>query len=98
MRLRRFRSLRMLRRSSLTTSSTPCGHFMSNTRYVCHANPGNNLENVALTLLQVQGILLWVWLGGKAFDGNEAKCGRLLTLEELGETLKGMHSSDIYQD
>lgn len=36
----------------------------------------------------VQGILLWVWLGGKAFDGNEAKCGRLLTLEELGETLK----------
>ncbi|KAF2251972.1 Translin [Trematosphaeria pertusa] len=36
----------------------------------------------------VYGILLWAWLGGKDLDGGEAKCGRLLTIEEVGEVLK----------
>jgi hypothetical protein len=39
---------------------------------------------------QVYGILLWAWLGGKDYNGGEVKCGRLLTIEELGEALKGM--------
>ncbi|KAF2681446.1 Translin [Lentithecium fluviatile CBS 122367] len=34
------------------------------------------------------GVLLWAWLGGRDYNGEEAKCGRLLTIEELGEVLK----------
>ncbi|KAF2873775.1 Translin [Massariosphaeria phaeospora] len=36
----------------------------------------------------VSGILFWGWLGGQKQDGGESKCGRLLTIEELGEILK----------
>lgn len=37
---------------------------------------------------QVEGILLWGWLGGYNYDGGEVKAGRLLTIEELGEFMK----------
>ncbi|KAF2646372.1 Translin [Massarina eburnea CBS 473.64] len=36
----------------------------------------------------VYGILFWAWLGGKDYTGGEVKCGRLLTIEEVGEILK----------
>ncbi|KAF9736424.1 hypothetical protein PMIN03_004975 [Paraphaeosphaeria minitans] len=36
----------------------------------------------------LQGILFWAWLGGTDYKTGEAKCGRLLTLEELGDVLK----------
>lgn len=39
---------------------------------------------------QVEGLLLWGWLGGYKYDGGEIKAGRLLTIEELGEILKSM--------
>lgn len=45
-----------------------------------------------LTLQQVEGLLLWGWLGGYKYDGGEIKAGRLLTIEELGEILKSMQS------
>lgn len=51
----------------------------------------------ALITSQVYGILLWAWLGGKDLDGGEAKCGRLLTIEEVGEVLKGMSASHHHQ-
>ncbi|PVI04249.1 Translin [Periconia macrospinosa] len=35
----------------------------------------------------IYSLLLWAWLGGKDFDQGEIKCGRLLTIEELGEVL-----------
>jgi hypothetical protein len=44
-----------------------------------------------LTCWQVEGLLLWGWLGGYKYDGGEIKAGRLLTIEELGEILKSMH-------
>lgn len=47
--------------------------------------------NTFLTFLQVEGLLLWGWLGGYKYDGGEIKAGRLLTIEELGEILKSMH-------
>ncbi|KAF2800238.1 Translin [Melanomma pulvis-pyrius CBS 109.77] len=34
------------------------------------------------------GILFWGWLGGYKPTGSTPKCGRLLTVEELGEILK----------
>ena len=45
-----------------------------------------------LTLQQVEGLLLWGWLGGYKYDGGDIKAGRLLTIEELGEILKSMQS------
>jgi len=47
--------------------------------------------NAELTTGQVEGLLLWGWLGGYKYDGGEIKAGRLLTIEELGEILKSMH-------
>ena len=44
-----------------------------------------------LTYRQVEGLLLWGWLGGYKYDGGEIKAGRLLTIEELGEILKSMY-------
>ncbi|KAI4614489.1 hypothetical protein J4E83_007143 [Alternaria metachromatica] len=41
---------------------------------------------------QMQGAcesaLFWGWLGGYKYDGGEVQCGRLLTIEELGEIFK----------
>jgi hypothetical protein len=34
--------------------------------------------------------LFWGWLGGFKYDGGEVQCGRLLTIEELGEIFKSM--------
>ncbi|KAF1847069.1 Translin [Cucurbitaria berberidis CBS 394.84] len=40
---------------------------------------------------QMQGaaesVLFWGWLGGYKYDGGNVQCGRLLTIEELGEIL-----------
>ncbi|KAF2126646.1 Translin [Dothidotthia symphoricarpi CBS 119687] len=35
----------------------------------------------------IEGLLFWGWLGGYKHEGGEPKCGRLLTIEELGEIL-----------
>ncbi|KAL6709154.1 Translin-1 [Coniothyrium glycines] len=34
-----------------------------------------------------ENILLWGWLGGYKHEGGQVQCGRLLTIEELGEIL-----------
>ena len=34
--------------------------------------------------------MFWGWLGGYKYDGGEVQCGRLLTIEELGEIFKSM--------
>jgi hypothetical protein len=47
----------------------------------------------ALNISQVEGLLLWGWLGGYKYEGGDAKCGRLLTIEELGEIL---HSTSTH--
>jgi hypothetical protein len=41
-----------------------------------------------LTESQAENVLFWGWLGGYKYDGGQAQCGRLLTMEELGEMLK----------
>jgi hypothetical protein len=48
-----------------------------------------------LTALQVEGLLLWGWLGGYKYEGGEVKCGQLLTIEDLGEIL---HSTSNFSD
>jgi hypothetical protein len=42
---------------------------------------------LSLTLSQIFGILFWGWLGGYKPSSPTPKCGRLLTVEELGEVL-----------
>ncbi|KAI1524584.1 translin [Pyrenophora tritici-repentis] len=41
---------------------------------------------------QMQGAcesaLIWGWLGGYKYEGGDVQCGRLLTIEELGEIFK----------
>jgi hypothetical protein len=49
-----------------------------------------HLPNAALTILQVEGLLLWGWLGGYKYQGGEVKCGDLLTIEDLAEILHSM--------
>ncbi|KAG9383482.1 Translin [Pyrenophora tritici-repentis] len=43
---------------------------------------------------QMQGAcesaLFWGWLGGYKYEGGDVQCGRLLTIEELGEIFKSM--------
>jgi hypothetical protein len=44
-----------------------------------------------LTKTQAEGLLFWGWLGGYKYEGGQVKCGRLLTIEELGEILHSTH-------
>jgi hypothetical protein len=37
-------------------------------------------------------LLFWGWLGGYGYEGGEVKCGKLLTIEDLGEILHSMYS------
>ena len=43
-----------------------------------------------LTKSQCESALFWGWLGGYKYEGGEVQCGRLLTIEELGEIFKSM--------
>lgn len=40
-------------------------------------------------------ILFCGWLGGLATEGNEAKQGRLLTIEEVGKVLGGKQALEL---
>lgn len=68
----------------MDTPGAGCGAF-NYALYTAHS----------LTASQVYGILLWAWLGGKDYNGGDVKCGRLLTIEELGEVLKGILTSRL---
>jgi hypothetical protein len=60
----------------------------------------HQVAGTSLTILQVEGLLFWGWLGGYKYDGGEIKAGRLLTIEELGQILnsKLCHRSFYVQD
>lgn len=43
---------------------------------------------ILLTNSQCESILFWGWLGGYKYEDGVVQCGRLLTIEELGEIFK----------
>ena len=84
---RRSASCRRRRPRCHTTSSTTCGAGRCRALYA-----RSKLQCIppALTLLQVEGLLFWGWLGGYKYEGGQVKCGELLTIEDLGEILHSM--------
>lgn len=87
------RSCHRPRQSYHTTNSITCGLVKCRARYV---NRTFSLSTL-LIFAQVEGLLLWGWLGGYKYDGGEIKAGRLLTIEELGEILKSMQALIYYE-
>ena len=80
-------SCRKLRRRCHTTSSTACGVGRCRALYDTHSNTS---FFTILTAPQCESALFWGWLGGFKYEGGHVQCGRLLTIEELGEIFKSM--------
>ena len=56
--------------------------------------PDHWLSKLNAKSIQIFAIVLCGWLGGFPSDGAEARIGRLLTIEEVGEILEGTRLSD----